>query len=162
MKKNYTFQVIPKKNIASSIDNKGIKYGRMRAKDGHYVGSSWIKRDNKTSRNNYCVAVISEDKELFGEIIFYLVHKLLDKNRMLAYIHWTNKIVNDQLGIKYFQGKSLKYGFIDISDIDRCVSFITLNNRTYIFDKDYQMPEALGCEALRVARDSQSFSLIIT
>jgi len=29
----------------------------MRTKDGHYVGSSWIKRDNKISRNNYCVAV---------------------------------------------------------------------------------------------------------
>lgn len=28
----------------------------MRTKDGHYVGSSWIKRD-KISRNNYCVAV---------------------------------------------------------------------------------------------------------
>ena len=103
----------------------------MRTKDGHYVSSSWIKRDNKESRNNYCVMVnllniiyifafkliintnnmkkkscfqviISEDKELFGEIVFYLVHKFLDENRMLAYIHWTNKIVNDRLGVKYF------------------------------------------------------------
>ena len=41
----------------TTIDNKGIKYGRMRTKDGHYVGSSWIKRNNMTSRNNYCVAV---------------------------------------------------------------------------------------------------------
>jgi hypothetical protein len=52
------------KNIAlilfilfKSIDDKCIKYGRMRTKDGHYIGSSWIKQDNKTSRNNYCVAV---------------------------------------------------------------------------------------------------------
>jgi len=30
----------------------------MRSKDGHYIGSSWIKRDNQSSRNNYCVAVI--------------------------------------------------------------------------------------------------------
>jgi len=29
----------------------------MRTKDGHYVGSSWIKHNNKTFRNNYCVAV---------------------------------------------------------------------------------------------------------
>ena len=58
---------------------------------------------------------------------------------MLAYIHWTNKIVSDQLSTKYFQGKSSKYGFIDISDIDRCVGFITLNNRTYIFDKENQI-----------------------
>ena len=57
---------------------------------------------------------------------------------MLAYIHWTNKIVNDQLGVKYFQGKSSKYGFIDISDIDRCVGFIKINNRIYIFDKENQ------------------------
>ena len=59
---------------------------------------------------------------------------------MLAYIHWTNKIINDQLGVKYFQGKSLKYGFINISDIDKCVGFITLkDNRTYIFDKENQV-----------------------
>ncbi|CAB5200844.1 unnamed protein product [Rhizophagus irregularis] len=130
---------ISKEEIVSSIDNKCIKYGRMRTKDGHYVGSSWIKRD-KISRNNYCVAVIiSEDKELFGEIIFYLVHKHLGESRMLAYIHWSNKIINDQLGIKYFQGKSSKYGFIDISDIDRCVGFIELNNKIYIFDKENQV-----------------------
>lgn len=58
---------------------------------------------------------------------------------MLAYIHWTNKIINDSLGGKSFQGKSSKYGFIDISDIDRCVGFVTLNNRTYIFDKENQV-----------------------
>jgi len=58
---------------------------------------------------------------------------------MLAYIHWTNKIVSDQLGIKYFQGKSSKYGFIEISYIDRCVGFIAINNRTYIFDKENQV-----------------------
>ena len=58
---------------------------------------------------------------------------------MLAYIHWTNKIVNDQLGVKYFQDKSSKYGFIDISDIDRCVGFIKINNRIYIFDKENQV-----------------------
>jgi hypothetical protein len=65
----------------------------------------------------------------------------LNENRLLAYIHWTNKIINDQLGVKYFQGNSSKYGFIDISDIDRCVGFITLNsnNRTYIFDKENQV-----------------------
>ena len=34
-----------------------IKYGHMQTKDGHYIGSSWIKHDNKTSRNNYCIAV---------------------------------------------------------------------------------------------------------
>lgn len=68
-----------------------------------------------------------------------MVHKFLGENRMLAYIHWTNKIVNDQLGVKYFQGKSSKYGFINISNIDRCVGFITLNNRTYIFDKENQV-----------------------
>jgi hypothetical protein len=77
---------------------------------------------------------------LFGEINFYLVQEFMGENRMLAYIHWTNKIVNDLLGIKYFQGKSSKYEFIDISDIDRCVGFITLhNNRTYIFDKENQV-----------------------
>ncbi|GET53357.1 transposase domain-containing protein [Rhizophagus irregularis DAOM 181602=DAOM 197198] len=70
---------ISKEEIVSSIDNKCIKYGRMRTKDGHYVG------------------------------------------------------------IKYFQGKSSKYGFIDISDIDRCVGFIELNNKIYIFDKENQV-----------------------
>jgi len=27
----------------------------MRTKDGHYIGSAWIKREDRTSRNNYCV-----------------------------------------------------------------------------------------------------------
>ena len=40
----------------------------MRIKDGHYVGSSWIKRDNKESRNNYCVAVN------FLNIIYICIH----------------------------------------------------------------------------------------
>jgi hypothetical protein len=39
----------------------------------------------------------------------------------------------------YFQGNSSKYEFIDISDIDRCVGFITLSNKTYIFDKENQV-----------------------
>lgn len=68
-----------------------------------------------------------------------MVHKHLNENRLLAYIHWTNKIINDQLGVMYFQGNSSKYGFIDISDIDRCVGFITLSNKTYIFDKENQV-----------------------
>lgn len=40
----------------------------MRTKDGHYVGSSWVNHDNKTSRNNYCVAVN------FLNIIYICVH----------------------------------------------------------------------------------------
>lgn len=68
-----------------------------------------------------------------------MVHSFLGENRMLAYIHWANKIINGQFGTRYFQGESSKYGFIDISDIDRCVGFIALSNRTYIFDKENQV-----------------------
>jgi hypothetical protein len=45
----------------------------MLTKDGHYVGSSWIKRDNKISRNNYCVAVNFL-------MIYYFVFMLLITN----------------------------------------------------------------------------------
>ena len=29
----------------------------MRTKDGHYIGLAWIKREDRMSRNNYCVVV---------------------------------------------------------------------------------------------------------
>jgi len=28
-----------------SFPSSGIKYGRLRTKDGHYIGSKWIKRN---------------------------------------------------------------------------------------------------------------------
>ncbi|CAG8778215.1 20382_t:CDS:2, partial [Rhizophagus irregularis] len=41
----------------SNINNYGMKYGRLRTSDGHYISSHWIKRKNKIARNNYCVQI---------------------------------------------------------------------------------------------------------
>ena len=40
-----------------SFPSSGIKYGRLRTKDGHYIGSKWIKRNRDWARINYSVMV---------------------------------------------------------------------------------------------------------
>jgi len=40
-----------------SFPSSGIKYERLRIKDGHYIGSKWIKRNWDWVRINYSVMV---------------------------------------------------------------------------------------------------------
>ena len=40
-----------------SFPSSGIKYGHLRIKDGHYIGSKWIKRNRDWTRINYSVMV---------------------------------------------------------------------------------------------------------
>ncbi|UZO29815.1 uncharacterized protein OCT59_023270 [Rhizophagus irregularis] len=47
----------------SNINNYGMKYGRLRTSDGHYISSHWIKRKNKIARNNYCVQIRHDEYE---------------------------------------------------------------------------------------------------
>lgn len=37
-----------------------------------------------------------EDKELYGKIQYFFVHKYLEEYRMLAYIQWTSDIYIDR------------------------------------------------------------------
>ncbi|CAB5200145.1 unnamed protein product [Rhizophagus irregularis] len=85
----------------SNINNYGMKYGRLRTSDGHYISSHWIKRKNKIARNNYCVQIRRTiDKvshrpnalpqlmivDIYGIVDYFFVHKFNDKIHMLAYV----------------------------------------------------------------------------
>ena len=78
-----------------------------------------------------------EDKELYGMIQYFFVHKYLEKSRMLAYIQWTSDIHIDRYHIKTFN-RFDKYEFIEVEYIDRCVDFIRIRDKFYVFDKENQ------------------------
>ena len=46
-------------------------FGRLRTKDGHFISSYWIKRNDDISRNNYCVNV-SKNKYLFILYLYFI------------------------------------------------------------------------------------------
>ena len=78
-----------------------------------------------------------DNKELYGKIQYFFVHKYLEKCRMLAYIQWTSGIHIDRYHIKTFNGFD-KCEFIDVEYIDRCVGFMRIEDKFYIFDKENQ------------------------
>lgn len=78
-----------------------------------------------------------EDRELFGKIEYFFVHKYLEELHMLAYIQWTHDVHIDRCYIKTFRGFS-KHDFIEVEYIDRCMGFIRINDKFYIFDKENQ------------------------
>jgi hypothetical protein len=57
---------------------------------------------------------------------------------MLAYIQWTNDVHVDRYRIKTFRGFDT-YNFIEAEYIDRCVGFIRIDDKFYIFDKENQV-----------------------
>ncbi|GES92310.1 hypothetical protein GLOIN_2v1522244 [Rhizophagus clarus] len=129
---------IPKHSLPT-ISSDVRKYGRLRTKDGHFISSYWIKRNDNISRNNYCVNVqMYEDLELYGRVEYFLVHTFQDVQRMLGFIQWTSNIHDDNYGIKTFYGYS-SHSYIDVEYIDRCVSFMRIENTFYILDKENQV-----------------------
>ncbi|PKC52968.1 hypothetical protein RhiirA1_447330, partial [Rhizophagus irregularis] len=138
---------LPKQwNSKQNINNYGMKYGRLRTSDGHYISSHWIKRKNKIARNNYCVQIRRTiDKvshrpnalpqlmivDIYGIVDYFFVHKFNDKIHMLAYVQLTSKIIDDEYECKYFtQFKSKE--FIDVRCVDHCVGFAKIDNKYFI------------------------------
>ncbi|CAB5394695.1 unnamed protein product [Rhizophagus irregularis] len=131
----------------SNINNYGMKYGRLRISDRHYISSHWIKRKNKIARNNYCVQIRRTiDKvshrpnalpqlmivDIYEIVDYFFVHKFNDKIHMLAYVQLTSKIIDDEYECKYFtQFKSKE--FIDVRCVDHCVGFAKIDNKYFIF-----------------------------
>ena len=74
-------------------------------------------------------------KVFYGIIEFYFLYNFNNQKEMLAYIHWTNPVIEDNVGVLSFNGFSY-YDFIRVSAIDRCVGFFQLGNKYYIVDKD--------------------------
>ena len=78
-----------------------------------------------------------EDKELYVKIQYFFVHKYLEEYRMLAYIQWTSDIHIDRYHIKTFNGFG-KCEFIEVEYIDRCVGYMRIEDKFYVFDKENQ------------------------
>ena len=135
-----------------------MKYGRLRTKDGHYIGSKWIKKNKDWTRTNYSVLVCNSckiqtfmevdkwaafpkrqpeyiSKKFYGNVEYYLVYEFDSKTYMLAYIHWAADIEQDNIGLLSFSRYGT-YEFIDIYAIDHCVGFFQLGNIYYIIDKE--------------------------
>jgi hypothetical protein len=74
-------------------------------------------------------------KTFYGIIEFFFLYDFNGEKEMLAYICWTNPVIEDNLGVLFFNGFSY-YDFIRVSAIDRCVGFFQLGNKYYIIDKD--------------------------
>jgi len=75
-------------------------------------------------------------KVFYGNIEYYLTYEFEEKIHMLAYIHWTNKVEEDNMGLLSFLGYG-SYEFIDAYAIDHCVGFIKINRIYYIVDKEF-------------------------
>lgn len=74
-------------------------------------------------------------KDFYGIIEFFFLYKFNNQEEMLAYIHWTKPVSENNVGVLSFNGFSY-YDFIRVSAIDRCVGFFQLENKYYIIDKD--------------------------
>ena len=75
-------------------------------------------------------------KMFFGNVEYYLAYEFEEKMHMLAYIHWTNEVKEDNTGLLSFQGYG-SHEFIDAYAIDHCVGFIKINQLYYIVDKEF-------------------------
>lgn len=74
-------------------------------------------------------------KVFFGNVEYYLVYEFEEETHMLAYVHWADKVKEDDVGLLLF----LEYGsheFIDAYAIDRCVGFLKIGRNYYIVDKE--------------------------
>jgi len=83
-----------------------------------------------------------EVQEFYGMIEYYMVYKYVgeSESRLIAFIHWTNQVMEDDMGLKTFKSFGTKQ-FIDVCVIDRCVGFLEVNNVYYVIDKQVNNPD---------------------
>ena len=79
-----------------------------------------------------------KDKELFRKIEYFFVHEYDGESRMLTYIQWTSDVHTDRYRIKTFKGFD-KCDFIEVEYIDRCVGFMRISGKFYVFNKKNQV-----------------------
>ena len=79
-----------------------------------------------------------KDQELYGKVEYFLVYEYHEERYMLAYVQWTSDVHIDRYCIKSFRGFST-HDFIEVEYIDRCVGFIRIDDKFYIFDRENQV-----------------------
>ncbi|CAG8628549.1 3908_t:CDS:2 [Ambispora gerdemannii] len=102
-----------------SFSQTRTKYGRLRTKDGHYIGSKWIRRNKDWSRINYTV-MIKIEVDIYANY---------PKRPSVFEVQDFYAICKD---ITRFDA----HEFIDASAIDHCVDFIEIDRLFYIVDKE--------------------------
>ncbi|PKC54152.1 hypothetical protein RhiirA1_477878 [Rhizophagus irregularis] len=114
------YAAIFQKNTSEITDIKEnyAKYGKLRTKDGNIISSKWWKKENDSSRNDFCVAInltvdLQErnyraplnlrEEEIFGQIEYFMVHEFQNQERMFAYIRKIKKLEkNSSVNLKFF------------------------------------------------------------
>ena len=81
-----------------------------------------------------------EVQEFYGRVEYYFVHQFNGDTHLMAFVQWTQKIIEDEYGLKFFREFGIKQ-FIDIRVIDRCIGFLKYGNILYIIDKEVDDPD---------------------
>ncbi|CAB4396019.1 unnamed protein product [Rhizophagus irregularis] len=150
IKEHYSTYYDVRARQLQSFDSQGLKFSRLLTRNGYYIGSNWIRRNETWARVNYSVLVylevdiysnnqrrtpVFEKRPFYGNIEYYLMYEFNNEKSMLAYINWTASVSTDSVGLKYFT-KFAVYDFIDVIAVERCVGFIKVDNKYYIVDKE--------------------------
>ena len=83
-----------------------------------------------------------EIQEFYAMVEYYIVYKYKSETepRLVAFVQWTNQVVEDNMGLKTFKGFGIKQ-YIDVCVIDRCVGFLEVDNINYVIDKEVNDPD---------------------
>src|SRR5947209_19376850 len=83
-----------------------------------------------------------EVQEFYGMVEYYMTYKYMgeSESRLIAFVHWTNQVFEDDIGLKTFKSFGMKQ-FIDVCVIDRCVGFLEINNLYYVINKEVNNPD---------------------
>src|SRR5947209_6507831 len=83
-----------------------------------------------------------EVQEFYGLVEYYIVYNYINESeqRLIAFVQWTNTVIEDNMELKTFRGFRLKQ-FIDVCIINHCVGFLDVNNVYYVIDKKVNNPD---------------------
>ncbi|GBC22616.2 transposase domain-containing protein [Rhizophagus irregularis DAOM 181602=DAOM 197198] len=117
------------------IEESYMKYGKLRTKDGNIVSSKWWKKENDSSRNDYCVAINltidEQEEETFGQVEYFMLHNMQNQERMFAYIRKIKKLEKNIGNLKFFDCFGpLQY--VEVIGIDRTVGFFEVYDKKII------------------------------
>ncbi|CAB4383932.1 unnamed protein product [Rhizophagus irregularis] len=95
------------------------KYGKLRTKSGALIGTQLANRKGDIARNNYSIAarllvdknahlsrapVDFEEREFYGQVLYYFVHEFNNELSMLALVQWVRdpeRLANHILFFRY-------------------------------------------------------------
>ncbi|GET67266.1 hypothetical protein GLOIN_2v1791338 [Rhizophagus irregularis DAOM 181602=DAOM 197198] len=68
------------------IEESYMKYGKLRTKMAILYLPKWWKKENDSSRNDYCVAINltidEQEEETFGQVEYFMLHNMQNQERI--------------------------------------------------------------------------------